>query len=647
MIPYTAIIRNLKTHCFMIKSGSTGDRTCDLQICHQGSDNLTTEAITKVVFRGSGPIFACRESVKPPSVTQPGLNHDVPVFGSLIYCESSALDLAATKVGEKHGNNRMADRTNNRSGSKVMERVKAEGGGGGSGRVSPASEVAVGEKSSQQQPPLADYHQSDSSQQLAEVPDESIVTKADFRLLKSSATLPEILESMRHPQTGVVFLMHHASLPSFTFISADAVQWVISHMEGVVCEEQAVTIMESMLKEHYICHASGDFSHPFIVGFYLYHLVHPEKEGQKDPEYLQPLGDLESFENEWIEVEVKHPGGWRQGACPQALEAGVPKFLRDTLPGSCDEDAEQPRKWPVPLYKHTHLETDVNNKSDRIEWGHCRYQSLYKPNRAYELVVQWVCSSGTIVSDLVSSSKELYKPNTAYKLVVQWVCSSGTIVLDLVSSSKETYKPNTTYELVVQWVYSSGTIVSDLVSSSKELYKPNTAYKLVVQWVCSSGTIVSDLVSSSKELYKPNTAYKLVVQWVCSSGTIVSDLRAHSNSISRPGLSSKHPGIQGARRYPVHSDALSSPHEEYITRHVSGKNNDDYNTERRTGFLWSWNHMLSRRWRSSSTPATGDEMFQAKFLRDFREFCANTNNRLLDFWETSWTLKTQTSKSLG
>ncbi|CAG2065594.1 unnamed protein product, partial [Timema podura] len=86
---------------------------------------------------------------------------------------------------------------------------------------------------------------------------------------------------MRHPQTGVVFLMHHASLPSFTFISADAVQWVIGHMEGVVCEEQAVTIMESMLKEHYICHASGDFSHPFIVGFYLYHLVHPEKEGQK------------------------------------------------------------------------------------------------------------------------------------------------------------------------------------------------------------------------------------------------------------------------------------------------------------------------------------------------------------------------------
>nr|CAD7589464.1 unnamed protein product [Timema genevievae] len=613
--------------------------------------------------RVSGPIFACKESVKPPSVTQPGLNHDVPVFGSLIYCESSALDLAATKVGEKHGNNRMADRTNNRSGSKVMERVKAEGGGGGSGRVSPASEVAVGEKSSQQQPPLADYHQSDSSQQLAEVPDESIVTKADFRLLKSSATLPEILESMRHPQTGVVFLMHHASLPSFTFISADAVQWVISHMEGVVCEEQAVTIMESMLKEHYICHASGDFSHPFIVGFYLYHLVHPEKEGQKDPEYLQPLGDLESFENEWIEVEVKHPGGWRQGACPQALEAGVPKFLRDTLPGSCDEDADQPRKWPgvnyfslvlclVPLYKHTHLETDVNNKSDRIEWGHCRYQSLYKPNRAYELVVQWVCSSGTIVSDLVSSSKDLYKPNTAYELVVQWVCLFGTIVSDLImgwarkaQSSGFQVIPIPADPLALPFTHKSDPLRGPIfIPLDTECLMGNKSYLFEM---FPEETWDQRLFHFQEAVLEKFGFVQCMVEnlSVSSPGTMThhEQYRAHGNSISRPGLSSKHPGIQGARRYPVHSDALSSPHEEYITRHVSGKNNDDYNTERRTGFLWSWNHMLSRRWRSSSTPATGDEMFQAKFLRDFREFCANTNNRLLDFWETSWTLKTQTS----
>jgi len=61
------------------------------------------------------------------------------------------------------------------------------------------------------------------------------------------------------------------------------------------------------------------------------------------------------------------------------------------------------------------------------------------------------------------------------------------------------------------------------------------------------------------------------------------------------------------------------------------------------GFLWSWNHMVSRRWKSSSTPATGDEMFQTKILRDFREFCANNNNRLKLFWDSCWALKEQTS----
>ena len=36
----------------------------------------------------------------------------------------------------------------------------------------------------------------------------------------------------------------------------------------------------------------------------------------------------------------------------------------------------------------------------------------------------------------------------------------------------------------------------------------------------------------------------------------------------------------GQKRYPVHSDQ-PSPHEAYITRHVSGKSNDDYSLDRR------------------------------------------------------------------
>ena len=54
------------------------------------------------------------------------------------------------------------------------------------------------------------------------------------------------------------------------------------------------------------------------------------------------------------------------------------------------------------------------------------------------------------------------------------------------------------------------------------------------------------------------------------------------------------------------------------------------------GFLWSWNHMVFKKCRSPSPVAwanalaTRDEMFQIGFLKDFKHFCANQEQRLLD-----------------
>ena len=42
----------------------------------------------------------------------------------------------------------------------------------------------------------------------------------------------------------------------------------------------------------------------------------------------------------------------------------------------------------------------------------------------------------------------------------------------------------------------------------------------------------------------------------------------------------------GQKGYPIHSDQ-PSPHEAYITRHVSGKNKDDYNKDKRVGNLYN------------------------------------------------------------
>lgn len=230
------------------------------------------------------------------------------------------------------------------------------------GRISPASE-AVLPLSLEQQQDHFDSNEDSSSMELTK--------------LKNTASNNEILEAMKHSQNGVGFLTQHPSLPSQTFVSADAVQWLNNHIEGGVTVENAINIMNGMIQDKLICHASGDFSKPFILGFYLYHIVQ-DKENQRAGDYFSPLGDLQSFENEWVEVEIKAPKGWCEppssgsfppmtiSNCDTVDESNVVSFLKDDLDIS---DIADEADWQVPLYKHTHLDIDINNKSDRIEWG--------------------------------------------------------------------------------------------------------------------------------------------------------------------------------------------------------------------------------------------------------------------------------------
>lgn len=137
-----------------------------------------------------------------------------------------------------------------------------------------------------------------------------------------------------------------------------------------------------MIQDKLICHASGDFSKPFILGFYLYHIVQ-DKENQRGKgdyyllftykliiyllsnfsyfsagDYFSPLGDLQSFENEWVEVEIKAPKGWCEPSssvpfppmsspmtipsCDPVDESNVASFLKDDLDIS---DTVDDREW--------------------------------------------------------------------------------------------------------------------------------------------------------------------------------------------------------------------------------------------------------------------------------------------------------------
>lgn len=339
------------------------------------------------------------------------------------------------------------------------------------GRVSPASEAVLPLSPEQQQQDHSECSEErwvDRNIHVSWLQTQShqffYSSNAEVSKIKSNASMTEILEAMKLPQSGIGFLTQHPSLPSLTFVSAEAVQWLNNHVESGVTVEKATLIMQvvfsdgistatitydayfqGMIREKLVCHASGDFNKPFILGFYLYHIVQEKDVTKTEKDPFPPLGDLQSFENEWVEVEMKPPKGWCEPTAPTANptisspisipscdtidESSVPVFLRDDIDLTFVMDDREwtgkiwhdlnidcdyrtafpfyPPAAPVPPYKHTHLDIDINNRSDRIEWGHLRYQSLLKTDHSYELVVQWVASSGSIAADLVSSIKSI------------------------------------------------------------------------------------------------------------------------------------------------------------------------------------------------------------------------------------------------
>lgn len=55
-----------------------------------------------------------------------------------------------------------------------------------------------------------------------------------------------------------------------------------------------------MIQDKLICHASGDFSKPFILGFYLYHIVQ-DKENQRGKMKRFPLVTYINIYNSFLD----------------------------------------------------------------------------------------------------------------------------------------------------------------------------------------------------------------------------------------------------------------------------------------------------------------------------------------------------------
>ncbi|XP_065337206.1 GATOR complex protein Iml1 isoform X2 [Cloeon dipterum] len=522
---------------------------------------------------------------------------------------------------ERLGSNRVLERPRSRSGSKVMERVKTENAN--SGRVSPASEVSL--------------ESTESHNTSGENNEDN--TSVEFKRLSASASYQEILEAMKNPNGGLTFLFLNQTSPPMTFSSADAVHWLLTHVEGLNSKDAAADVMQGMLKNELIRHASGSKTHPFIVGFYLYYITGEEK----------VQGDAISFENEWIEVEVERPLGWKfDNAVSQSTP--IASFLVEKLNHQDCED------WKRPNYKNTHLDIDVSNKSDRIEWGHAKYQPVFRADRAYEFSVQWVAATGTVVSDLVMG----------------WARKAQTCGLHMIPVPADPFAlPYTEKSDPLRGPIFIPLDTEALMGNKSHLFEnfAEDSWKqrlfLLQDTIAARFGFVSCILETA--LGQPQRQPPVLGGEPPSTPNLSTPINSHQfNPFHRQYIhltgnafimiptqpccqpKSKPIRIQGSQgskqnRY----DSLqemppSSPHEEYITRHVSGKR-DECGPETRIGFLWSWNHMIGRRWKTASNPATGDEKFQDRLLQDFQDFCSNEDNRLKAFWDKCWAEKDERS----
>uniref|UniRef100_A0A4W5JQX1 DEP domain containing 5, GATOR1 subcomplex subunit n=1 Tax=Hucho hucho TaxID=62062 RepID=A0A4W5JQX1_9TELE len=224
--------------------------------------------------------------------------------------------------------------------------------------------------------------------------------------LSSSSTLMEILEAIKHPTTGVQLLPEQKGLPPNCFISAEIVHWLVNNVEGVATQGMAVDIMQKMLDEGLVAHASGDAMRTFVYGFYFYRIVLPPPVAQGWS--TAALEDFALFQRKWFEVAF---------VLEERRPCDLPAFLLPWLPSRPASYASRHSSFSrsfggrsqaaallaatVPEQKTVTLDVDVNNRSDRTEWCSCYYHGNFSLNAAFEVKLHWMAVTAAVLFEMV------------------------------------------------------------------------------------------------------------------------------------------------------------------------------------------------------------------------------------------------------
>lgn len=281
----------------------------------------------------------------------------------------------------------------------------------------------------------------------------------------------------------------------------------------------------------------------------------------------------------------------------------------------------------------------------RAEWVHVQYHNFYEVNQAFELVIKWMVASGAGIAEMVQGwSRKTGNNSRVHVVPIPWEpfalphsgkadplrCPIGIRLHIECLPSGDSLDDNQVIELQEKILRRYGFLrFHDLISSEN----------IERQFVHLSGfafvalpNIDTNNIDSRTD--KANQSPRVVISAAAPLHDQATILSAASISGNRKDSVPADGGQKVAALKLNHQETNSSPHEEYITRHISGARQNKAQRLRgeneQIEFIWSWNYMLTKRWRSQSTQ---DESYAVSLMQDFKNFCQNGDDRLLAFWQ--------------
>lgn len=268
-----------------------------------------------------------------------------------------------------------------------------------------------------------------------------------------------------------------------------------------------------------------------------------------------------------------------------------------TIDASCNFETREFK------FKSINIDIDSSLRDDkRAEWVHVKYHSFYDPEQAFELVIKWMVASGAGIAEMVQGWSRKAGNSNVHIVPIPW----EPFALPFSGKADPLRCP----------IFIGLGI--DKIPDRPYMNDESVAY-LQERILARFGFIP----------FHDSTATDIQRQFVHISGFVFVML-PNIDNIKCPHIMSPTRKRTFMLKLEL-SEPICSPHEEYITRHFSGvkQTEDRTKADSKIGYLWSWNYMLTKRWRSASTQ---DEGFAVALMQNFREFCQNREDRLVNFW---------------